>query len=160
MIRLGESRLTLDDLVDVARGDVRVELPAEARQRVRASRRVVDEAVRAGQVVYGVTTGFGRLKDQLIAPEDTRSLQVNLLRSHCAGVGPPAPREVVRAMLLLRAHSLAMGFSGVRPELVERMTLPVFATEFNVESLQANVELAAGQGLIKAFDVRTMVWKP
>ena len=51
-------------------------------------------------------------------------------------------------------------FSGVRPELVERMTLPVFATEFNVESLQANVELAAGQGLTKAFDVRTMVWKP
>jgi len=121
VIRLGESKLTLDDLVDVARGEVRVELPAEARQRVRASRRVVDEAVRAGQVVYGVTTGFGRLKDQLIAPEDTRSLQLNLLRSHCAGVGPPAPREVVRAMLLLRAHSLAMGFSGVRPELIDML---------------------------------------
>ena len=112
MIRLGVSSLALDDLVDLARGEARVEFPAEARQRVRASRRVVDDAVRAGRAVYGVTTGFGPLKDQAVAPEDARALQLNLLRSHSAGVGPPAPREVVRAMLLLRAHSLAMGASG------------------------------------------------
>ena len=121
MIRLGVSRLTLDDLVDVARGDVRVELPQESRQRVRASRRVVDDAVRDGRVVYGVNTGFGTLKDRIIAPEDTRALQLNLLRSHSAGVGPAAPREVVRAMLVLRAHSLAMGMSGVRVELIEML---------------------------------------
>jgi histidine ammonia-lyase len=121
VIRLGVSRLTLDDLVDVARGDTRVELPAEARQRVRASRRVVEDAVRDARVVYGVTTGFGVLKDQRIPPDDVRTLQLNLVRSHGAGVGPAAPREVVRAMLLLRAHSLAMGCSGVRPELIEML---------------------------------------
>jgi histidine ammonia-lyase len=119
VIRLGVSRLTLDDLVDVARGDVRVELPAESRQRIRASRRVVEDAVRNGRVVYGVNTGFGVLKDRVVAPEDTHTLQLNLIRSHCAGVGPASPREVVRAMLLLRAHSLAMGMSGVRLELIE-----------------------------------------
>ena len=121
MIRLGVSRLTLDDVVDVARGEERVEFPAESRQRVLASRRVVDDAVRHGRVVYGVTTGFGRLKDKHIPADDTRALQVNLVRSHCAGVGPPAPREVVRAMLLLRAHSLAMGMSGVRPDVIEML---------------------------------------
>jgi histidine ammonia-lyase len=121
VIRLGVSRLTLDDLVDVARGDARVELPPESRQRVRASRRVVDDAVRDRRVVYGVTTGFGVLKDRSIAPDDVRTLQLNLVRSHGAGVGPAAPREVVRAMLLLRAHSLAMGVSGVRPELIEML---------------------------------------
>lgn len=113
--------MTLDDLVEVARGEARLELPAEARARVQASRRVVDDAVRLGRVVYGVTTGFGTLKDQPIPAEDTRALQLNLVRSHCAGVGPPTPREVVRAMLLLRAHSLAMGVSGVRPELIEML---------------------------------------
>ena len=121
MIRLGVSRLTLDDLVDVARGETAVDLPAESRQRVRASRRVVDDAVRDGRVLYGVTTGFGVLKDRRIAPDDVRTLQLNLVRSHSAGVGPAAPREVVRAMLLLRAHSLAMGASGVRPELIEML---------------------------------------
>jgi hypothetical protein len=75
VIRLGVSSLALDDVVDLARGEVRVEFPAEARQRVRASRRVVDDAVRAGRVVYGVTTGFGRLKDQVVPADDTRALQ-------------------------------------------------------------------------------------
>ena len=121
MIRLGVSRLTLDDLVDVARGETRVELPAESRARVRASRRVVEEAVREGRVVYGVTTGFGVLKDRHIGADDVRALQLNLVRSHCAGVGPVTPREVVRAMLLLRAHSLAMGASGVRPEVIDML---------------------------------------
>ena len=139
MIRLGVSRLTLDDVVDVARGDERVELPAEARQRVRASRRVVDEAVRGGRTVYGVTTGFGKLKDQPIAPEDTRALQLNLLRSHCAGVGPAAPREVVRAMLLLRAHSLAMGMSGVRSELIEMLAAMIERRVTPVVPLQGSV---------------------
>ena len=139
MIRLGESRLTLDDVVEVARGDARVELPIEARQRVRASRRVVDEAVRAARVVYGVTTGFGPLKDQHIPPEDTRALQLNLVRSHSAGVGPPTPREVVRAMLLLRAHSLAMGVSGVRTELIEMLAAMIERRVTPVVPIQGSV---------------------
>ena len=139
MIRLGVSSLALDDLVDLARGEARVEFPAEARQRVRASRRVVDDAVRAGRAVYGVTTGFGRLKDKAVAPEDARALQLNLLRSHSAGVGPPAPREVVRAMLLLRAHSLAMGMSGVRPELIDMLAAMIDRRVTPVVPLQGSV---------------------
>ncbi|MBI5169614.1 MAG: histidine ammonia-lyase [Candidatus Eisenbacteria bacterium] len=119
MIRLGETRLSLDDVVKVARGEARLEIAPEALVRMRASRAVVDRAVSEGRVVYGVTTGFGELKDRRIPPEDTRALQLNLLRSHSAGVGPAATREVVRAMLLLRANSLAQGRSGVRAEIVE-----------------------------------------
>ncbi len=139
MIRLGVSRLTLDDIVDVARGDVRVELPAEARRRVQASRGVVDAAVRDGRVVYGVTTGFGKLKDKHIAADDVRTLQLNLLRSHSAGVGPPSPREVVRAMLLLRAHSLSMGVSGVRPEVIEMLAAMIERRVTPVVPLQGSV---------------------
>ena len=139
MIRLGVSRLTLDDVVDVARGDERVELPVEARRRVQASRKVVDDAVRHGRVVYGVTTGFGILKDKLIPADDTRTLQVNLLRSHSSGVGPATPREVVRAMLLLRAHSLAMGVSGVRPELIEMLAAMLERRVTPIVPLQGSV---------------------
>jgi histidine ammonia-lyase len=139
VIRLGVSRLTLDDLVDVARGEVKMELPAEARARVRASRRVVEDAVRGGRVVYGVTTGFGVLKDRSIAADDVRALQLNLVRSHCAGVGPSTPREVVRAMLLLRAHSLAMGASGVRAELIEMLIAMLERRVTPVVPLQGSV---------------------
>ena len=139
MIRLGVSRLTLDDVVDVARGDERVELPSEARQRVQASRRVVDAAVRDGKVVYGVTTGFGKLKDQHIGADDVRTLQLNLLRSHSAGVGPASPREVVRAMLLLRAHSLSMGASGVRPEVIDMLAAMLERRVTPVVPLQGSV---------------------
>jgi len=125
MIVLGECALTLHDVVAVARaapaGGPRVALGAAARARMRESRAVVEAAVAAGRTLYGVTTGFGELKDRAIPAEQVRALQVNLLRSHAAGVGPEAPREVVRAMLLLRAASLARGVSGVRPEVVETL---------------------------------------
>ena len=121
MIRLGEKRLALDDVVAVARDGMKVELGSDARARMRASRAVVERAVAEGRVVYGVTTGFGELKDRHIPAEDVRQLQVNLVRSHSAGVGRFTPPEVVRAMLLLRAASLAQGRSGVRPEVVEML---------------------------------------
>jgi histidine ammonia-lyase len=121
VIELGARPLRVADVVAVARDGHPVGLGAEARERVRASRAVVDAAVREERAVYGVTTGFGELKDRRIAPADVRQLQVNLLRSHAAGVGPPAPRDVVRAMLLLRAASLARGHSGVRPEVIDAL---------------------------------------
>ncbi len=139
MIHLGRQRLTLDDVARVARGAVAVELAPGARERMRASRALVERAVRDGRVVYGVTTGFGPLKDEAIRADDTRALQVNLLRSHAAGVGEPAAREVVRAMLLLRAASLAVGYSGVRPEVVEAL-LALLAREVTpVVPLQGSV---------------------
>src|SRR5262249_49732216 len=94
---------------------------ARARAAMRASRAVVEQALTRGDVVYGVTTGFGELKDRRIPPDQVRALQLNLLRSHAAGVGAAAPREVARAMLLLRAASLARGASGCRPEIVDAL---------------------------------------
>ena len=111
--------LTLAEVVAVARGGSRVGLAPEAVERMAASRRVVEEVVRSGRTVYGVTTGFGDLASVAIAPEQTAELQRNLVRSHAAGVGEPLPTEVVRAMMLLRANALAVGLSGVRPALPE-----------------------------------------
>ncbi len=80
---------------------------------------LVDEFVRSDTPVYGVTTGFGSLADTVIAPERTAELQLALVRSHATGMGDTVEPEVVRAMLLLRARSLAMGYSGARPEIVD-----------------------------------------
>jgi histidine ammonia-lyase len=85
------------------------------------SRAVVDELVEQGAVVYGLTTGFGALADRSIDRADVDRLQENLLVSHAGGVGEPLPREVVRAMLLLRANTLALGYSGARPVVAERL---------------------------------------
>jgi histidine ammonia-lyase len=79
----------------------------------------VDQFVANGDVVYGITTGFGRFKDKIIDAEQTRVLQQNLVRSHAVGVGPDLDERIVRAMLLVRANTLALGYSGVRPEVIE-----------------------------------------
>ncbi len=113
--------LTIEDVEAVARGGARAALDVHARQRMIEARAVVDELVEAGAVVYGVTTGFGDLASTFVAPEDGERLQENLLMSHAAGVGAPFPRDVVRAMLLLRANTLALGHSGCRPEVVDRL---------------------------------------
>ena len=96
-----------------------MELDPAAVERMRASRAVVERLVAEGGTAYGITTGFGDLADVRIEPAQTAELQRNLVRSHAAGVGEPLPAEVVRAMLLLRANALAVGLSGVRPEVVE-----------------------------------------
>jgi len=111
--------LAIADVVAVAREGSRVSLSPDAAVRMRASRAVVERLVSERRTAYGVTTGFGDLADVRIEPEQSAELQRNLVRSHAAGVGEPLPRDVVRAMLLLRANALAIGLSGVRPELVE-----------------------------------------
>lgn len=99
----------------VARAARRVRLSDEAADRIRASRAVVERIVASGATAYGITTGFGDLADVRIEPSQTAELQHNLIRSHAAGVGDRLPTDVVRAMLLLRANTLAIGLSGVRP---------------------------------------------
>ena len=96
-------------------------LADDARGRVAEARAVIERLVASGEVVYGVTTGFGSLATTFVPPERARELQERLLLSHAAGVGEPLPTEVVRAMLLLRANTLALGHSGCRPELIERL---------------------------------------
>ena len=120
-VSLTGDRLTLEDLVAVARRGFRVSLAPEAVERVEAARAVIDAAVAEGRVVYGVTTGFGKFSDVVIPREKLPELQLNLVRSHAAGVGEPLPEETVRALVLLRANCLAKGFSGVRAATIERL---------------------------------------
>jgi histidine ammonia-lyase len=112
--------LSIQDVVAVARGEPAALSPSAA-ERMRASRRIVDDKVSAGETVYGVTTGLGSLATVRLDPGEVRRLQHDLLRSHAVGVGPPLTDREVRAMLLLRAHVLALGYSGVRPVVVERL---------------------------------------
>jgi histidine ammonia-lyase len=113
--------LTIGAVEAVARRGGPVALDADARARMQESRDVIERLVATGEVVYGVTTGFGALATRFVAPADAAQLQENLLMSHAAGVGAALPREVVRAMLLLRANTLALGHSGCRPLLVDRL---------------------------------------
>ncbi|WP_213454460.1 histidine ammonia-lyase [Rhizomonospora bruguierae] len=109
------------DVLAVARGGAAVALAPETLRAMATSRSIVDEIERSGRPVYGVSTGFGALANTSIAPERRAELQHALIRSHAAGIGAPMPREVVRAMLLLRVRSLAYGRSGVRPLLAEAL---------------------------------------
>jgi histidine ammonia-lyase len=111
--------LTIEDVVQVARHGAKVVLDGKAKTRVRASRKYVEKLVAADQVVYGITTGFGKLAHVKIAATDVEQLQRNLILSHAMGVGEALSTEQVRAMLLLRAQSLAFGFSGIRLEVIE-----------------------------------------
>jgi histidine ammonia-lyase len=113
--------LTIADVEAVARGGATARLDRNARARMDEARAVVERLVAAGEVVYGITTGFGDLAGTFIPPADARRLQENLLVSHAVGVGAPLPQDVVRAMLLLRANTLALGHSGCRPVLVDRL---------------------------------------
>src|SRR5437660_314692 len=118
-IRIG-GRVSLQDVAAVAAGAT-VELGPDARDRMGASRSVVEAKVAACDTVYGVTTGIGSLANVRISPEQAAKLQEDIVRSHATAVGPPLSRAETRAMLFLRAHVLALGHSGVRPELVELM---------------------------------------
>ena len=113
--------LTPQDVERVARGGADVTLDPIAQERMTASRATIEGLVAASEAVYGVTTGFGDLATRRIDPADARRLQENLLVSHAVGVGPAHDRATVRAMLLLRANTLARGQSGCRPLLVERL---------------------------------------
>ena len=119
MLSLDGSPLSTGDLLAVARHGVEVEVSPAARRRMSASRVLVERLDAAGEPVYGVTTGFGALADRSIPGPQRGELQKAVVRSHAAGAGRPLPAEVVRGLLLLRARSLAAGYSGVRPELPE-----------------------------------------
>lgn len=121
-LELDGRSLTLEDLLPVL-ADEPLELSTAASvvDAVRASRRVVEEHVAAGDVVYGLTTGFGKLKSEAIARDDLRTLQRNLVLSHCCGVGEPMPAGEVRAAQVLRLNGLLRGHSGVRLELLQKL---------------------------------------
>ncbi|HEX8457668.1 MAG TPA: histidine ammonia-lyase [Pyrinomonadaceae bacterium] len=132
MIELNGQSLTLEQVAEVARGAEGVRVGEAARARCEASRALVERIVEEGRVVYGVNTGFGKLSDYSIPRAELRELQLNLVRSHACGVGAPLSVEETRAMMLLRANVLALGYSGARPavaetlvEMLERNVVPV-----------------------------------
>jgi len=112
--------LDLESVVAVAAGEP-VDLAPSLAEDMAPARRIVEEAVTSGTAVYGITTGLGDLASVRIDSAEAKSLQEAILRSHATAVGPPLPTEVVRAMMLLKARTFAMGVSGVRFELVERL---------------------------------------
>ncbi|HSF87221.1 MAG TPA: histidine ammonia-lyase [Acidimicrobiia bacterium] len=119
-VQLAGPGATISDVVAVARNRARVQLTAEAVERMAASRSVV-EGLASGEPTYGISTGFGALATVSIPPERRAELQLALVRSHAAGMGPAVETEVVRAMTFLRARTLALGYSGARPDTAQRL---------------------------------------
>ncbi len=118
-VALDGDSLTLDQVAAVATGAAVPALTSSARVRMGVTRAVVDAVVRRNDVVYGVTTGFGKLSEMAIPADRLAELQVNLVRSHAAGVGDAMPEREVRVMMLLRANVIAKGYSGARATVVD-----------------------------------------
>ena len=118
-VQLTGEDLTPADVWEIAVGGAAAELDDSAREKMRASRAVVERAAEAPEKTYGVNTGFGRFVNRAIPRELVEELQLRLLRSHACGVGDPYPDEIVRAAIVMRANTLAKGYSGVRVEVAE-----------------------------------------
>jgi len=120
-IAIDGNSLTLEIMKQAAGGNNHFFLGATAEQRMVECRKVIETAMKKGDVIYGVNTGFGKFSDVKISAENIEQLQTNLVLSHAAGVGQPFSPEIVRLILLLKANTLAKGFSGCRPELVHNL---------------------------------------
>jgi histidine ammonia-lyase len=120
-VAIDGEQLTLESLYSIVFDRAEAEIDASARERMNASRAVVERLIEAGGAVYGVNTGFGKMASTRISRDEIRQLQLNLVRSHACGVGAPLGESTVRAMLALRANAIAKGFSGVRPVIAETL---------------------------------------
>ena len=121
MVVLTGQTLTLNEVKKVLFNMEEVVASEESMEAVKKSHAAVTKIVKEERVIYGINTGFGKFSDVLINQKDVKDLQLNLIRSHACGVGEPFPESVSRAMVVLRANALLKGFSGVRPELIERL---------------------------------------
>jgi histidine ammonia-lyase len=120
-VQIDGNHFSLEDLYQIAVDAAPAEISAAARQRMLASRQVIDRVIEGDAAVYGVNTGFGKMASTRISREEIRHLQLNLVRSHACGVGDPLSEQAARAMLALRANALAKGYSGVRPVVPETL---------------------------------------
>lgn len=121
IFNLGVDSLTIQKVVDICAGETKVVLNSEARERVRESANSVSKIVESGNTVYGVNTGFGPLCSTIISKKDTAKLQDNLLRSHSVGVGKPIENHLAKTMMILKAHNLSVGYSGIKEETLNRI---------------------------------------
>lgn len=149
ILKIDGNSLTLDDVLAVAAGTCRVEIAPEALPRMHASRALVDEWVRDGKIMYGITTGFGEFSNVHIGPGQLEQLQRNLIVSHAVGCGDPIPKHITRILMLLRANALAKGFSGIRVATVGMLlamlnadVIPVIPSQGSVGSSGDLVQLA------------------
>ncbi len=151
-----DGNLSIDDLVTVARYGEEVNLGKEVEERVKRNRETLEGLVSSSEdPIYGVTTGFGDLVKEEIPRRDLQQLQVNLIRSHSAGVGEPLPDEVVRGIIALRANSLGMGYSGIRYRVVE--TLAELLNENVVPYVPKKGSLGASGDLIPLAHVASVL---
>lgn len=116
------NNLTVEKSNDIINSGKKIKLTRDSEKKIKASRKLVEKWINTGEIVYGITTGFGEFKDIRISKKDTEKLQRNLILSHSAGVGKYIPTEIVKLMLLFRINSLAKGYSGVRLELLNYLT--------------------------------------
>jgi histidine ammonia-lyase len=120
-IQIDGEHLSFEQFYRIVQEQALVEIAPAARERMIASRKVIERLVQSDAAVYGVNTGFGKMASVRISREQIGELQVNLVRSHACGVGTPLSEQETRAMLMLRANAIAKGFSGVRPVVAETL---------------------------------------
>jgi histidine ammonia-lyase len=121
IVALDGEHVTLEEVLEVAEGRAEVKIAPSVAKKVKRSRDFIEKALDEGEKIYGVTTGFGMLSDQVIDRSQIEDLQRNLIRSHSVGVGPSFDEVTTRAIMLLRANVIAMGYSGVRMEVLKRL---------------------------------------
>ena len=121
MLLIDGNHLTLEEIVRVARYAEQVALSQQAQSTIQRTRRILDDIVATDKPVYGINTGFGIFAEKRIPRRDLSALSRNLILSHAVGTGRPLPEEVVRAAMLVRANTLAKGYSGVRIEIVQTL---------------------------------------
>ncbi|MBI3586466.1 MAG: histidine ammonia-lyase [Ignavibacteriales bacterium] len=160
---LDGNSLSIHAVQDVVSHFAPVKLSPAARKQITAARNLVESWMKSGETIYGVTTGFGEFSNVRISHENIEQLQENLILSHAAGAGEPLPREIVRAMMLLRINALAKGFSGIRLETVELLVgmlnkdiIPVIPSQGSVGSSGDLVQLAH---LVLAMIGKGTVWE-
>src|SRR5205807_1594821 len=166
-MQLNGQALTLPEIAAVALGDATVEVSPSARPRLLASRKVIEDIIARDAVVYGVTTGFGKLSDVRVPHGELRELQLNLVRSHACGIGPPLSEAEARAMMLLRANVLALGLDGLallnRPQAMHAVgELAVFRAKrlSRLADVSGAMSLEALKGTPAAFDLRLQDARP
>jgi histidine ammonia-lyase len=121
VIMIDGDSLTLSDVEAVAKGEAKIELSGECRAKVIKCRKYVDQVIANGEIVYGLSTGFGKFSTVTIPPENIADLQLNLIRSHAVNVGPAYDTQQVRAIMLLRINVLAKGYSGICPATLDTL---------------------------------------
>ena len=146
------NNLTLEELIKVARGNCLVEISKEAIKKVVQSRDYVENLIKDGKVVYGITTGFGKFSNIVISKDQVEVLQESLIRSHACGVGNHFPEEVVRAIMLIRLNASVKGYSGIRVETLHTLHSDPFDRILVAQALSEPMRLITHDKIIASYN--------